>query len=292
MSEKIKSKETHTFVFVRTVLKLSLIAFGIRLGYDRLCRYALEGTQEVWKEPLDWITIPDMFSEDDITELMDFVHEKRRFLTGKEAFAEGIQHMGEAKPPNAEGRCFGDTFLNQDGICTIAGRYDLGIHHFMTGGISGHKEFYEKLIPSIYAFYLVMPKEHIEDNKMFDRMFANTEYRQYMNRLCSSQGENYFFKPQQVNVVMVTPGQDLPLHYDNGWFWGANRFSMPDWMTVAMTRSGMFSDIEIPQAQSVVYLHGSKEKPVFEHGGEYVFYPDGKYITCKYCNYLQIVAST
>ena len=99
-----------------------------------------------------------------------------------------------------------------------------------------------------------------------------------MNRLCSGQGANYFFKPQQVNVVMVTPGQDLPLHYDNGWFWGANRFSMPDWLTVAMTRSGMFKDIEIPQAQSVVYLHGSKDKPVFENGGEYVFYPNGKSI--------------
>ena len=99
-----------------------------------------------------------------------------------------------------------------------------------------------------------------------------------MNRLCSGQGANYFFKPQQVNVVMVTPGQDLPLHYDNGWFWGANRFSMPDWLTVAMTRSGMFKDIEIPQAQSVVYLHGSKDEPVFENGGEYVFYPNGELI--------------
>ena len=107
-------------------------------------------------------------------------------------------------------------------------------------------------------------------------------FRQYMNRLCSGQGANYFFKPQQVNVVMVTPGQDLPLHYDNGWFWGANRFSMPDWLTVAMTRSGMFKDIEIPQAQSVVYLHGSKDKPVFENGGEYVFYPNGKNLTVRY----------
>ena len=149
------------------------------------------GSQEIYDEPLDWITIPNMFSEDDITELMDFVHEKRRFLTGKEAFMEGVQHIGEGisfsidmifnfflgQPPDANGKCYGDTFLNQDGICSITGRYDLGVHHFMTGGISGHKEFFEKLIPSIYAFYLVMPKEHIEENKMFDRMFANPEYR-------------------------------------------------------------------------------------------------------------------
>ena len=51
---------------------------------------------------------------------------------------------------------------------------------------------------------------------------------------------------------------------------------MPDWLTVAMGRSGMFKDIEIPQAQSVVYLHGSEDNLVFENGGEYVFYPNGK----------------
>merc|ERR1711868_237539 len=188
---------------------------------------------------------------------------------------EGVQHIGEGQPPDANGICPGDMALNNEGVCTITGRYDLAVHHFLTGGISGHKEFFPKLVSSIYAFYLVMPKEHIDENKMFDRMFANPEYRQYMDRLCGGQGANYFFKPQQVNVVMVTPGQDLPLHYDNGWFWGANRFTMPDYLTVAMTTSKLFEDIRIPQAQSVVYLHGSKEKPYFEHGGEYKFWPKG-----------------
>ena len=63
----------------------------------------------MWDEPLDWVTIPGMFNEHEIEELMDFVHEKRRFLTGKEAFAEGVQHMGEAQYPDADGKCYGDT---------------------------------------------------------------------------------------------------------------------------------------------------------------------------------------
>ena len=62
------------------------------------CKFRIVGgSQEIYEEPLDWITIPNMFSEDDISELMDFVHEKRRFLTGKEAFMEGVQHIGEGK---------------------------------------------------------------------------------------------------------------------------------------------------------------------------------------------------
>ena len=79
----------------------------------------------------------------------------------------------------------------------------------------------------------------------------------------------------QVNVVVITPGQDLPLHYDNGWFWGANRFTMPDYLTVAMTTSGLFEDIRIPQAQSVVYLHGTKSDPYYKHDGQYRFWPSG-----------------
>ena len=108
------------------------------------------------------------------------------------------------QPPDSNGKCYGDTFLNQDGICSISGRYDLGVHHFMTGGISGHKEFFEKLIPSIYAFYLVMPKEHIEDNKMFDRMFANPEYRWlsiFTQRVLQIRNNSFFEKVHQVKEI-------------------------------------------------------------------------------------------
>ena len=42
-----------------------------------------------------------------------------------------------------------------------------------------------------------------------------------------------------------------------------------------MLESGLWADEMIPQAQGVAYLHGTKEKPVYEHGGEYVYYPNG-----------------
>ena len=42
-----------------------------------------------------------------------------------------------------------------------------------------------------------------------------------------------------------------------------------------MLESGLWTDEMIPQAQGVAYLHGTKEKPVYEHGGEYVYYPNG-----------------
>ena len=134
-----------------------------------------------------------------------------------------------------------------------------GRHYFLTGGLSGAKEFYYKLLSSVFAYYQVLSKEFIDTNPMMKRLFKKPEYLQAMNKLCKANAAGeYYFRPVQVNVVMITPGQDLPLHFDNGWFWGANRFSLPDWVTVAMTRSGLFEDISIPQAQTVVYLHGSK----------------------------------
>ena len=96
--ESISGKHKTDFGFVKPVIKLGIFAFAIRFLYEQAVIYAVQGnSQEIYDEPLDWITIPNMFSEDDISELMDFVHEKRRFLTGKEAFMEGVQHIGEGK---------------------------------------------------------------------------------------------------------------------------------------------------------------------------------------------------
>jgi hypothetical protein len=82
----------------------------------------------------------------------------------------------------------------------------------------------------------------------------------------------------------------LPLHQDNQWYWGINQLSQPDWILHTIQESGLYKDKMIPQAQGkilinniffyqffpgVAYLHGTKEKPYYENGGEYVFFPYG-----------------
>ena len=91
---------------------------------------------------------------------------------------------------------------------------DIGQHYFKTGGTTGAKEFFDKLQSSIYAFYSVLPIEFIKEEPMFQDMFKKQEYQKAMATLCQSQetvGQEYFFRPLQVNIVMVTPGQDLPI---------------------------------------------------------------------------------
>ena len=40
---------------------------------------------------------------------MEFVYEHKRFVTGKEAFMEGVQDMGEGSLPDENGVCPGET---------------------------------------------------------------------------------------------------------------------------------------------------------------------------------------
>ena len=249
--------------------------YGINYGLGKML-----GNSAVFEEEQPYFEIPELFSEEEVQSLREYVLKHDRFLTGKEAFSAGIEDNGEGIPVDENGLCPADRdlFNTGNGLCVTPGRMDIGQHYFKTGGTTGAKEFFDKLQSSIYAFYRVLPIEFIKEEPMFQDMFKKPEYQKAMATLCQSQesvGQEYFFRPLQVNIVVVTPGQDLPMHYDNGWFWGANRFTMPDYLTVAMTNSHLFDDIMIPQAQSVVYLHGNAEDKTFKHGGEYIFYPNG-----------------
>ena len=77
------------------------------------------------------------------------------------------------------------------------------------------------------------------------------------------------------NIQIIYQIQYLNKVQDNQWFWRANHRSVPDWLLPVMHESGLWSDEMIPQAQGVVYLHGTKENPVYEHGGRFIYYPNG-----------------
>ena len=251
--------------------------YGINYGLGKML-----GDSRIYDKEQPHFEIPELFSEEEVQSLREYVLKHNRFVTGKEAFSAGVEDNGEGIPVDENGDCPADRdlFNTGNGLCVTLGRMDIAQHFFKTGGTTGAKEFFNKLQSSVYAFYKVLPIEFIKEEPMFQDMFKKPEYQKAMATLCQSQeksgqDDSYFFRPLQVNIVVIPPGQDLPMHYDNGWFWGANRFTMPDYLTVAMTQSHLFDDIMIPQAQSVVYLHGSAEDKTFKHGGEYIFYPNG-----------------
>ena len=85
----------------------------------------------------------------------------------------------------------------------VPGRYDIGRHFFLTGGLSGSKETYEKLLSSIWSFYQVLPKSFIDTNPMMQKMFKKPEYLKAMNTLCGTNGNDFYFRPLQVNYYLI-----------------------------------------------------------------------------------------
>ena len=133
-------------------------------------------------------------------------------------------------------------------------------------------------LSSTFTFINYYP-ELVKDAAVM-KLFESDSYQSEINKICSAgyklgETKEMIFHPLQINIVMMPPGQDLPLHQDNQWFWRVNQRSVPDWLLHVMLESGLWADEMIPQAQGVAYLHGTKEKPVYEHGGRYVYYPNG-----------------
>jgi hypothetical protein len=140
-------------------------------------------------------------NDEDINSLRNFLYEKRRFVTGLDAFSDdrGIEHIGEGVDADENGNCPKDLYRTEQGNCFIPGRFDIGKHFFLSGGLTGAKETYEKLLSSIYAYYGILPKDFIETSPILERLFKRPQYVEAVETLCKKHGqEDFYFKPTQV----------------------------------------------------------------------------------------------
>jgi len=106
-----------------------------------------------------------------------------------------------------------------------------------------------------------------------ETLFETPRYKQAATEACNGRA---VFDPMQLGVIIQVPGQEVPLHYDVPWFYRATRFSLPQWLLIAMDRSGLWEDLRVPQIQGVAYLHqwGDNETAA-QAGGAFFYYPDG-----------------
>ncbi|CBY35378.1 unnamed protein product [Oikopleura dioica] len=276
---------------MKSFSKASYISTSIKWAsvpiiFAALLRYApghFYGNKRVLDKPIKYEIQDDFLSESDVLSLREWVFNERRFATVINAAARGVQSIGEDEPVNPDGSCSDMTFTATETspTCKYTGRSDIAQHFIKTGGHRGMKETPEKLISSTLSFINYYP-DKVNDPEI-KRLFENKEYLRKVGNIChDGWGTNgprkegdFIFRPTQVNIVLVPPGQDLPLHQDNQWYWGINQLSQPDWILHTIQESGLYKDKMIPQAQGVAYLHGTKEKPYYENGGEYVFFPYG-----------------
>jgi hypothetical protein len=108
-------------------------------------------------------------------------------------------------------------------------------------------------------------------------LFNSPDYLEKAKSICHG---NTVFEPIQVNLIVMLPGQELPLHADVPWFWGATRWNFPQWLLLAMQRSGLYAHREVEHIQGVAYLSGKSapmEGQETADAGQFFFYPGGKY---------------
>ena len=85
-------------------------------------------------------------------------------------------------------------------------------------------------------------------------------------------GNEYYLKPFQMNLILQLPGQQIPIHYDTPFFNGATRYNFPKWLLIVMEHSKLFENRRIPQVQIVTYIHSNSDP---NRGGDFILYPNG-----------------
>ncbi len=184
--------------------------------------------------------------------------------------------------------------------CHFSNRLDVGMHFVKTGGFNGHIEYLDKMVARIIPFRkrLIQQQPHAYSsyvNLKKLKEFNTEQFHTTANSICADNNGNLFDRSKldpvvnelfQLDILLMLPGQELPMHLNVPYFWGANRSSFPHWLLVLMKNSELFEDIFIPQVQGVSWLNTEyeeeksadanllKELVDFEgEGGDFYLYP-------------------
>ena len=146
----------------------------------------------------------------------------------------------------------------------------------------------EKLVSNVQSFQQYLFSEDL-DLPELRSLFNSKKYEEASKGVCGS--DHPYFKRVQVNLILMLPGQDLPMHFDLPWFRnGANRcalwlmlcstkltqvfsyrFNLPQWLLLAMAGSKFWAQEQYPQVQGVAYIHSIEDV----QGGNFFLYPQG-----------------
>lgn len=177
------------------------------------------------------------------------------------------------------------------------------MHFVKTGGFNGHIEYYERMVARIIPFRKRLIQQTQKPN--FYNSFINLrnleefnspEFLEKVRTICSDcslfrkdpknhKKESIVNEMFQLDILLMLPGQELPMHLNVPYFWGADRNNFPHWLLVIMKKSKLFDHLFIPQVQGFNWLdleeYQSKESildkeeyvDISGDGGDFYFYP-------------------
>lgn len=257
------------FVGIGAVI-VALIAFAIGLaqkgGHKAFKQKPFYQENMNQDELLDnWAIKYNFFHNDTIDDLLNSI-KNTEFLTKMSKHASALS-AGESVPighPDCN-----HPFMVQNlhfNICHFSNRIDVGRHFLNTGGFSNDMETSEKMLSRILLFYQ-------RQTEFIDRQeFKEDGFLKNVQNLCSSSGSpsKHIVDVFQFNVFLLLAGQEVPIHVDTPYFYGADRTRFPEWLLVLMKQSKLFKELEIKDIKGSIWLTENLD----DQGGSFYLYPE------------------
>ena len=176
------------------------------------------------------------------------------------------------------------------------------MHFVKTGGFNGYIEYYESMVARMIPFRKRLIQQQqttatggndksLKDTTLISQLneLKRDDYVKELKTIC---GENFIDDVKnidqistelfQFDILLMLPGQEMPMHLNVPYFWGADRHTLPQWLLVAMKQSHLFDHLFVPQVQSLtnLYLDDDLVEDIeYEYvdvngdGGDFYFYP-------------------
>ena len=193
----------------------------------------------------------------------------------------GVEGAGEEKPVGHQDckHPFMTSNANRT-LCLFPHRVDIALHYMKTGGFGGKFDTPEKLASKLYSFRHKLM--NIIDEKELFKIYGN-KFLENAKQIClKNEFKTYSYDTLrteifQFDVIVILPGQELPMHLDIPYFWGADRKSLPHWLLAVMKQSKLFDHLFIPQVQGVSWLSkhqfNKNEEESKNNGGNFYYFP-------------------
>ena len=198
--------------------------------------------------------VPELIQNQTAVELLELIKQFGEFTSNvdqskAQGFRPKYEDIGAFQDINPDGTCE-HKFLFPNppkDRCVLPQRVDIGKHFIMTGGVDGAKELYKDLVDRVSSFGRYTFIEDIDKYPPVKTLFDSAKFQNAAKSVCPA--DKQFLDPFQFNFIIQVPGQTVALHIDSPYFWGADRFSFPQWFLVAMVFSNLFREKFVDQVQ-------------------------------------------
>jgi hypothetical protein len=175
------------------------------------------------------------------------------------------------------------------------------MHFVRTGGFNGFIEYFDRMVARILPFRKrILTKTFNPISDKFKKLeeFNSPDFLNKVKTICLDKGltgrsndakkpsenKNIINELYQLDLLLMLPGQELPMHLNVPYFVGADRTTLPQWLLVAMKNSKLFDHLYIHQVQGFVELELDPRRADFDpkqdeyveingDGGDFYLYP-------------------